>query len=223
MREHDFEPVRGLPEKLPQGERILWQGSTDWLSFAVRVFHLRFVAGYFALVLAWTLFAGLWEGLSAAAMLNSAMWLSLAAIMAIGVLCGLAALFARSTVYTITNRRIVMRYGVAIPMTINLPFKTIVSAGLRTYGDGTGDIPVKLNGDGRLAYLHLWPNARPWYFSKAEPMLRSVPEAERVAALLSQALAEVSAGEPVKGAFQPSAAAPARQVAEGGKLAAAAR
>jgi len=24
------EPVRGLPEKLPAGERILWQGMPDW-------------------------------------------------------------------------------------------------------------------------------------------------------------------------------------------------
>ncbi len=223
MREHDYEPVRGLPEKLPQGERILWQGASDWLSFAVRVFHVRFVAGYFAIVLAWTLFAGIWEGRSAASMMTSAMWLSLAAILALGVLFGLAALFARSTVYTITNRRVVMRYGVAIPMTINLPFTTIVSAGLRTYGDGTGDIPLKLNGDGRLAYLHLWPNARPWYFSNAEPMLRSVPEAERIAALLSEALAAKLAGEPVKGAVQQPEAVVEKRVAKGGRLAAAAR
>ena len=34
MSEHhddfDFEPVRGLPQVLPEGERLLWQGAPRW-------------------------------------------------------------------------------------------------------------------------------------------------------------------------------------------------
>ena len=36
--EHEFEPVHGLPEKLPAGEKILWQGSPDWKTLANEAF-----------------------------------------------------------------------------------------------------------------------------------------------------------------------------------------
>ena len=47
--EHEFEPEYGLPEALPVGERILWQGSPDFATVARRVFHVRKFALYFAL------------------------------------------------------------------------------------------------------------------------------------------------------------------------------
>ena len=50
--EHEFEPQHGLPERLPANEHILWQGSPDVGAMARRVFHLRKVAFYFALLLA---------------------------------------------------------------------------------------------------------------------------------------------------------------------------
>ena len=34
LHEHEFEAAPGLPEKLPQGERILWQGAPDALALA---------------------------------------------------------------------------------------------------------------------------------------------------------------------------------------------
>jgi len=39
-----FDPVKGLPEHLPQGEVMLWQGSPHWQSLALRAFHIRKVA-----------------------------------------------------------------------------------------------------------------------------------------------------------------------------------
>ena len=47
-REHEFEAQYGLPEALPEGEHILWQGAPDWKVLARRVFHTRKVAVYFA-------------------------------------------------------------------------------------------------------------------------------------------------------------------------------
>ena len=46
--DHDFEPAHGLPELLPAGEKILWQGSPQWLPLAYRVFHIRKLVLYFA-------------------------------------------------------------------------------------------------------------------------------------------------------------------------------
>ena len=42
----------GLPGRLPEGETLLWQGAPDARTLLVRVFHLRFVGAYFALLIA---------------------------------------------------------------------------------------------------------------------------------------------------------------------------
>jgi hypothetical protein len=50
--EYEHEPVRGLPEYLPDDETLVWQGEPDWRVMARRVFHLRSVGIYFALLIA---------------------------------------------------------------------------------------------------------------------------------------------------------------------------
>ena len=50
--EHEFEPEYGLPEPLPAGERVLWQGSPQWRVMARRTFHVRKLTLYFGVILA---------------------------------------------------------------------------------------------------------------------------------------------------------------------------
>jgi len=195
MSKYHNTKVRGLPGALPDGEHVLWQGSPNWRAFAVRVFHTRFVAGYFAVLIAWSLFETAWMGGTVVAAATSAAWLTLGGGLALGFLGVLAWLFARTTVYTLTNKRIAMRYGVALPMTINIPLRCIDSAGLRVFPNGTGDIPFQLKGPDRFAYFHLWPNARPWHYSKAEPMMRSIPNAQEAAQSIASALRAVHGTE----------------------------
>ncbi len=187
--------VAGVPGALPKGEHVLWQGSPNWRAFAVRVFHTRFVAGYFALLIAWSAFSTLWEGGTMATVATSAAWLGLGGALALGVLGALAWLIARTTVYTLTNKRLAMRYGVALPMTINIPLHCIQTAGLREYPNGTGDIPFELKGPDKFAYLHLWPNVRPMRFKKPEPMIRATPDAKAAAQIIADALVNVHAAE----------------------------
>jgi len=198
MSKYQNNHVRGLPGELPKGERVLWQGSPDWREFAVRVFHTRFVAGYFAILIVWSVFSTLWEGGTVAAALTGAVWPAIGGALALGVLAGLAWLLARTTIYTLTNKRIAMRYGVALPMTINIPLRCVDSAGLRTYPKGTGDIPLALNGPDRFAYLHLWPNARPMQYSKAEPMIRAIPNVADAAQMIAHALVAAQQAEEAK-------------------------
>jgi hypothetical protein len=73
-------------------------------------------------------------------------------------------------------------------MTMNIPLGKIASAALKTYRDGSGDIPLKLNDSGRVSYLLLWPHIRPWRLRVTEPMLNSIPDSARVAAKLAEAL-----------------------------------
>lgn len=186
MNEYDDEPVRGLPGRLPEGESILWQGAPDWRSLARNAFHLRPIAGYFALLVLWS--AALHAHAGGLAGFLPTLWLLPLAASALGLLAAIAWLTARTTIYTITNRRIVLRFGIALPICINLPYAMIDSAGLRTYANGCGDLPLALKPGQKISYLVLWPHARPWRVSRPEPMLRSIPEVDRVAQLLGRAL-----------------------------------
>ncbi len=185
--EHEIEPQHGLPERLPLDERILWQGSPHWRGLARHAFHVRILSVYFAVLLVAGVANSLADGLAPGAAVWSVRWLAVAALLALGTFLWLAWLTARATAYTITDKRVVMRIGIVLTVTFNLPLRTIAGAGLRRLEDGRGDIPLALAGPDRISYLHLWPHARPWRLAQPEPMLRSVPEAERVAALLSHA------------------------------------
>jgi hypothetical protein len=135
----------------------------------------------------------------------------------------MAWLSARATVYTITDKRIVMRIGIVLTVTFNLPFKRITAAGLHLEPDGAGDLPLSLSGDDRIAWLHLWPHARPWRLNKPEPMLRGVADAAEVARLLAQAWSASTGGAVSPQAFDAIAPAPARAEGSGGQPALAGR
>lgn len=193
LPEHDHEPQPGLPEELPANERVLWQGSPDWRTLAVQAFHVRKLAVYFALLLVWR-GAVVWPQAGAAqALWSMGMLLPLAAA-AIGLIALVARLSAGGAVYTITNRRVVMRIGIVLTVTFNLPHKRIAAAGLHLHGNGSGDIPLTLGSGDHIAWLHLWPHVRPWKLAHPQPMLRCVPDAARVARVLTEAWAQASGG-----------------------------
>ena len=170
------EPAPGLPGALPQGEKLLWQGSPDWRSLALRAFHIRKVAIYFGVLMLWRGYSMKADGASAADALWYALGLAPMAAICLAILGGLAYAYARMTIYTITSRRVLMRSGVALPITVNLPFKRIDAAGLKLHADGTGDVAIELAKGDRIAILAIWPNMRPWRMSRPAPMLRSLPK-----------------------------------------------
>lgn len=177
MTEHEIEPIPGLPGQLPPGERILWQGSPEWRVLARSAFHTRGIAGYFGLLIAVSLAFGSITGVVMTAALGS---------VALGLLHLLARASARTTLYTLTNRRIVFRIGVAVPKCINLPLSQIASVDLACRPDGTGDLPLTLLAAPRMGYLAFWPHVRPWTVGTPRPMLRAVPDAANVAALVAR-------------------------------------
>lgn len=182
-------PHHGLPERLPEGERLLWQGAPDWRAMARNVFHVRALAAYFALIVAWTAVSGGTGGETAAAVALSTARVLAVACVPLGVVALYSWLVGRSTTYSITTARVVVRLGLALPITINLPFHKIDRAALRVARDGSGDISLLLMPGDRLAYFVLWPHARPWRMGRVEPTLRSIPDAARVGQLLARALA----------------------------------
>ncbi len=196
MPHDDFavEPMPGLPELPPEGEHVLWQGRPDWWALTKASMNLYWVLGYFVLLAAWRFLTVVDQRPLAEALAISSPFLVLGAIVA-ALLMLSAWVQARATVYTITNRRVAMRIGAALTVTLNLPFTKILNAQLDLRRDGTGTIAFELPRDeASLSYLVCWPHVRPWHF-RTQPALRCIPEAEKIAALLSDA-AEARVNQP---------------------------
>ena len=185
--EHELEPQYGLPERLPAGEHILWQGSPDFRTMALRIFHVRKVALYFAALLLLRASFAIADGGTWLDGLVSLAWPLPLALTALASLAALAWMTARTAVYTLTDKRLVMRIGIVLTLTFNIPLRSIQSAALRVGDDRSGDIALPLAGPDHIAFLHLWPHVRPWRVARPEPMLRAVSEAPAVAALLTRA------------------------------------
>lgn len=186
--ENQPEPIPGLPAALPEGEEILWQGAPRYLALAVHAFRVRAVAIYFAVIAAWRTAASIAAGASTAEIVATLAAIAMFFAAAMALLFGLAWLMKKETIYTITSRRIVMRYGVALRKTVNIPFTIIGAASLKSHGRKAGDIALQLTGPDRIAYLQLWPHVRPFRYGRAEPALRAIPDAAQVAALLAGAV-----------------------------------
>ena len=194
--EHEFEATHGLPEALPEGEVQRWQGSPSAWLLARQALHIDLVLAYFGALLTWRGVASWYDGASLGGTLLAMAGMLPLIVLALGLLAGIAWLMARTTVYTITNRRVVMRVGVVLSITFNLPFAQIASAGWRPRGQG-GEIVLSLSGTDRIAYLHLWPHARPWHLRRTEPMLRALADAPAVAKLLAEELQKAATARQV--------------------------
>lgn len=191
------EPIPGLPEPLPEGESILWQGAPNFMTLAASAFHTRLVGGYFLVILALRMFNAWDASHSAAHSLIAGLWLLPLALLALSVLYAMAWLTARTTVYTVTTRRVVMHIGVVLDLTLNLPFEALESVDLRVDKHAHGDLPMRIMASNKIAYTHLWPHARPWRLKQPQPMMRAVPNAQEVGAILAKAMREVVEGGPL--------------------------
>ncbi|GAA4227031.1 hypothetical protein GGQ68_004396 [Sagittula marina] len=188
--DHDdfaFEPVEGLPELPPQGEEILWQGRPDWWTLTKESMNLKWVALYFVVLALWR-FGTMVDQVNFATAFAASMPLLILGGIVLAMFMLVGFVQARATVYTITNRRVAMRIGAALTVTLNLPFSQIGRADLALRRDGTGTIALDLTDDDtRLSYLVCWPHVRPWVLRRTQPALRCIPDAERIAHMLGEA------------------------------------
>ena len=185
--EHEFEPEYGLPEQLPPGERILWQASPSAPLIFWSVFRGRLLLAYFGLML---LLRGsfMYTDTGSVAQTAAAVsWLGLLFLVALGLFGWLSLLIAKTTVYTLTDKRLVMRIGIVLNLSFNIPLRRIQAADVRRLANGTGEIAISLHPDDKIAYPHLWPHARPWHLSNPQPMLRGLPKVAPVASLFEAA------------------------------------
>ena len=200
MTEYEDEPVEGLPDFLPEGETMVWQGRPTVAAMARRVFFIPHLALYFGLLIAGHTVYRLMEGASAAQVMGTFVWQAGLAATVLVLLAWLARSYAASVIYTLTSERLVIRSGVALPMMVNIPIEQITAADMRVYRDGTGDIVLTPVADRKLHWVLLWPNVSAWYSRPIRPLLRGLAEPHRAAdafAAVASQHYQVTAGEQV--------------------------
>lgn len=181
--------ITGVDEPLPEGEEILWRSSPTARAVALHVLHLRVWGAYLA---ALTVIVAL-SAFGSYPLADVARLVVLPLLLAAFVLGGvlwLSRLTARTTEYIITSRRIVLRVGIAVPITINIPFNVIDEAGCKVFRDGSGEVRLLLSDQVKLAYIALWPHVDSLrHLANPRPKLRGLPDPERVGVVLRDAIA----------------------------------
>jgi hypothetical protein len=187
--------VRGVSEALPPGERILWEGAPNARALARHLFFIRPLSAYLGAMMLW------WVAVNRTQVNTEQFWATLGIqLMLVGGVIGGAWLLARAiangTTYAITDRRIVMRFGVIFPLTINVPLHYVEGAAAREFSDRTGQIAVQLTKKESIAWIVLFPHVRPFEFSQPQPVLRGLTDPVKVGEVLRAAVLAV----PAKGA-----------------------
>ena len=180
------EPINGLPELPPRGEVILWQGRPNWFRLTVESLNLWWVVAYFAVLSVWR-FITLIDVVPIERAIIMTLPFLIMALIVVFLLMLVGFIQARATVYTITNRRVAMRIGAALTVTLNIPYTQVENASVSVGKVGCGNIALDTKGDTKFSYLVLWPHIRSWKISKPEPTLRAINDVQSVAQILAKA------------------------------------
>lgn len=175
----DGPSANGDPMGTPAlNERVLWKGRPNLPVLTRTAFHLGGFSLYMAAMVGLAL---IWGNL------DSALFIAGTGVFGAIVIQLIAWQCARSTLYILTDVRLILRIGMAIEARINIPLKHIEAAHLNMRGREHGDIALELGGERLLGYALLWPHVRPFRFARPQPMLRALPDAALFAEKLSEA------------------------------------
>jgi len=133
---------------------IIWQGAPSASLLAVHALHTRKLVLYFAVMLC--VQALYLVGEPGVPVWPSVMLSAALAGLCVLLLAGVAWYSARNTLYTLTNRRVVMRIGMVLTITLNLPLKQLESASVRLLskrGGGTRAWTQKHRAGGLAAFV----------------------------------------------------------------------
>jgi hypothetical protein len=103
------------------------------------------------------------------------------AFLSLALLTWGAYLSAQATMYTLTNKRIIMRIGIVLSLTFNLPLKKITACDLQLQKNKTGNLALGIASESPIGWLNLWPHVRAWRVASPQPVLRCVPQAQALA------------------------------------------
>ena len=178
-----FEAPKNILDAIPNGESILWKGRPSLWGFSWNLFGLKWI----------TLYLSMLSIVSVARFFASDFYTAfyvdflpffLSGIFASIILIGLAATQTYSTVYIITENRVIIKTGAALSFLISMPFKKIKEVNLQKRGASIGTISFELLSEKRVPYISCWPSVRPWKFKRTQPAFSCVGSVDEVATIL---------------------------------------
>ena len=99
---------------LAPGETLVWTGKPSWRRVARDAMHLRGVTAYFGLLFVLDAYQAWMKAIPPHQALHDSVPLVAITALAVAILTAAAWMIGRSR-YTITNRRVILRYGLAVP------------------------------------------------------------------------------------------------------------
>ena len=178
-----FEAPKNILDAIPDGESILWKGKPSLWGFSWNLFGLKWITFYLS-ILSVVSIARFFASDFHTAFYIDFLPFFLSGIFASIILIGLAAIQAYSTVYIITENRVIIKTGAALSFLISMPFKKIKEVNLQKRGASIGTISFDLFSKKRVPYISCWPSVRPWKFKKTQPAFSCVRSVDEVATIL---------------------------------------
>ena len=168
--------------------RVFWQGAPTVSGTFWQILRGRWVALYLLVLLVYRTASAMAAGGGIAELTGAVASVAVLAMILGALLYVLARLLAGASHYSITGSHLVIRLGVALPMTVSLPLGVIDRADLVRHRDGSGDIVLTLNHEQRAGYIVMWPHVRPFGFLRVRPMLRALTDVDAAADALADAI-----------------------------------
>ena len=178
-----FEAPKNILDAIPCGESILWKGRPSLWGFSWNLFGLKWITFYLS-ILSIVSIARFFASDFHTAFYIDFLPFFLSGIFASIILIGLAATQTYSTVYIITENRVIIKTGAALSFLISMPFKKIKEVNLQKRGASIGTISFELLSEKRVPYISCWPSVRPWKFKRTQPAFSCIGSVDEVATIL---------------------------------------
>jgi len=182
-----FEVHKNILDAIPEGESILWKGKPSFWGFSWYFFGLKLLA-FYLIILSVVFAARLTVTDFFTAFVVDFLPFLLSGILTSFILMALAKIQSQSSVYIITENRVIIKSGAALSFLISMPFKKIKAVNLQKRKGSLGTISFELNSGKRVPYISCWPSVRPWRFKKTEPAFSCIENVDEVATILRKSV-----------------------------------
>ena len=172
-------------KSIPNKEKIHWIGKPSWASFGYQVFGIKYLIFYFILSALYAV-SQVDPVFTFFAFLVNFIPFLMSGVFAACILFVLAYLTASHTHYVITEKRIVIRTGVALVFLLNVPIKNIISIDKQRLAGGRGNLSFTAKSKKRIPFVSCWPSVKSGSFIEPIPAFRSISNIEEIGMLVTK-------------------------------------
>ena len=187
-----------VSRSIPEGEIVCWVGRPYWISLGFNVFGIKYLLLYF-IISAFYAISQIELVFSFRAFIGEYISFIISGIIASVILFLLAYFAAQHTCYVITEKRLVIRTGIALVFLLNVPLKNVISIDKQSLFRGYGNLSFKPQSKKRIPYSSCWPSVRGSSFLKPIPTFRSIANIEEIGRIVGEMAEKNREGKDLKG------------------------